>query len=222
MRDRRTIADWSAGALAVLILAFGGLVVMKPAIDHWDELYRADPFEVGTTTLTVQRQASGKATPRTTTTRKQSASFVERVLGNSGLVLLRLILVALTAFLAAAVLHRTVLGRFAFRPSRAKGPAATARPSPKPDVASPGPEETVEAVAAENGHSATAESNGADLASSIGKFVAWRREELGLSQRELGKRAGVSHTVISRLESGQQVPSPRTLERLAEAFRVDQ
>jgi HTH-type transcriptional regulator/antitoxin HipB len=77
-------------------------------------------------------------------------------------------------------------------------------------------------VAAENGHSATAESNGADLASSIGKFVAWRREELGLSQRELGKRAGVSHTVISRLESGQQVPSPRTLERLAEAFRVDQ
>jgi len=70
-----------------------------------------------------------------------------------------------------------------------------------------------------NGRAAAQEVNGAELASSIGKFVAWRREDLGLSQRELAKRAGISHTVISRLESGQQVPSPKTLERLAEAFR---
>jgi ribosome-binding protein aMBF1 (putative translation factor) len=69
------------------------------------------------------------------------------------------------------------------------------------------------------GRTAAAEGTGAELASSIGKFVSWRREELGLSQRELAKRAGISHTVVSRLESGQQVPSAKTLERLAEAFR---
>ena len=219
---RRTIADWSAGTLAVLVLAFGGFVVMKPAIDHWNDLYRSDPFKVGNTTLTVKHGSQGNAAQRITTTREESASFAERVLGNSGLLLVRLILVAIAAFLAAAVLYRAVLGSYVIRPARARAPAAATRPLPEPHAKSRVPEEPTEALTTENGHSAQAEANGADLASSIGKFVAWRREELGLSQRELGKRAGVSHTVISRLESGQQVPSPKTLERLAEAFRVDQ
>ena len=49
--------------------------------------------------------------------------------------------------------------------------------------------------------------------------MATRREALGLSQRELAKRAGISHTVISRIEGGEHSPSPKTLERLAEALR---
>jgi DNA-binding XRE family transcriptional regulator len=218
---RRTIADWGAGALAVLILVFGGFVVIKPAIDHWNDLYRSDPFKVGNTTLTVKHGGSGNAAQRTTTTKEESASFTERVLGNSGLLLVRLILVAIAAFLAAAVLQRAVLGTYVLRPARTRAQATAQRSSHEPTGATRVSEEPSEALATENGHSTPADANGADLASSIGKFVAWRREELGLSQRELGKRAGVSHTVISRLESGQQVPSPRTLERLAEAFRVE-
>ena len=37
---------------------------------------------------------------------------------------------------------------------------------------------------------------------------------------ELAKRAGVSHTVVSRIEQGEQTPSRRTLERLADALRA--
>ena len=140
---------------------------------------------------------------------------------------LRLALVALTAFLAAAVLHRIVLGSYGLRARPAGEPATAVAGSPPNrravQKAAPDPRAAASSDNGRNGESraaaATAEANGAELASSIGKFVAWRREELGLSQRELAKRAGISHTVVSRLESGQQVPSPKTLERLAEAFR---
>jgi ribosome-binding protein aMBF1 (putative translation factor) len=56
------------------------------------------------------------------------------------------------------------------------------------------------------------------LAPPIAKLVASRREELGLSQRELAKRAGISHTVVSRIEQGEHTPSRKTLERLADAL----
>jgi DNA-binding XRE family transcriptional regulator len=218
---RRTIADWIAGVAAVAVLALGGLVVVKPAVDHWDDLYRGDPFRAETTTEKV-RTAAGKSAQRTTTTTGESRSFAEGLLGKGGLLVLRVALVVLTAFLAAAMLHRVLLGNYALRspPGGAMAPAASARRAGETPVVRP--ERAAEPVAAtDNGRNGDAEADGADLASSIGKFVAWRREELGLSQRELGKRAGVSHTVISRLESGQQVPSPKTLERLAEAFRED-
>jgi transcriptional regulator with XRE-family HTH domain len=38
---------------------------------------------------------------------------------------------------------------------------------------------------------------------SFGVYIARRREELGLSQRDLAKQVGVTHAVISRIESGQ-------------------
>ncbi len=40
----------------------------------------------------------------------------------------------------------------------------------------------------------------------------------GWTQAELGERLGTSHSVISRIESGQHPTSVTTLERLAEAF----
>jgi transcriptional regulator with XRE-family HTH domain len=45
-----------------------------------------------------------------------------------------------------------------------------------------------------------------------------RRENLGLSQRELAQRADISHSVISRIEKGRHGASLNTLERLAEAL----
>jgi DNA-binding XRE family transcriptional regulator len=222
---RRAIADWSAGVIAIIVLALGALVVVKPAIDHWNDVYRADPFKAATTTQTVRAKAADPA-QRTTITRKESSSTFERSLGKGGLLLLRLAVVFLTAFLAAALVQRVVLGNYGIR-SRPRAQTADA-PVPAGAIRAPEAQPGEKPVAVGNGQSAEgngapAEANGnsAELASSIGRFVAWRREELGLSQRELAKRAGISHTVISRLESGQQVPSPKTLERLADAFRTN-
>jgi DNA-binding XRE family transcriptional regulator len=211
---RRAIADWSACALAVTILAAGGLVVIKPAVDHWDDLYRGDPFKAGTTSQIVQETA-GKRVDRTrTTTTEQSSSFPERLLGDSGVLLARLVLLALAAFLAAAVLHRAILGHYGLRAPPAAGSTRAAAPRANGDLTGVPPD--AERLAA-NGQDQ--ETPGASLAPGIAKLVSARRETLGLSQRELAKRAGISHTVISRIEGGEHSPSPKTLERLAEALR---
>jgi DNA-binding XRE family transcriptional regulator len=217
---RRAVADWSAGVLAVAVLALGGLIVVKPAIDNWDELYRADPFATQITTERVDRDRAGKRTETKVTTRWASDSFVERGLGNSGLLLVRVALVALAAFLVAAVLHRALLGSYGLR-SGAGGrtatsgsPAAPEGPGRRPD----GRQRTT--AAARNGVNGAEEEAGGSLVPVIARLVAVRREELGLSQRELAKRAGISHTVVSRIEGGDYSPGRKTLDRLAEALDV--
>lgn len=54
----------------------------------------------------------------------------------------------------------------------------------------------------------------------IARFMIMRRAELGLTQEELAKRMGTSHSAISRIESGQHRTSVATLERLAGALEV--
>jgi ribosome-binding protein aMBF1 (putative translation factor) len=54
----------------------------------------------------------------------------------------------------------------------------------------------------------------------IARFVIMRRDELGLTQEQLAKRMGTSHSAISRIESGQHRTSVATLERLAQALDV--
>jgi len=52
----------------------------------------------------------------------------------------------------------------------------------------------------------------------IARIVIARRQTLGLTQRELAELVGTSHSVISRIESGQYPTSVTTLRRLADAF----
>ena len=222
---RRGIADWSAAALAVTILVAGGLVVIKPAVDNWDDVYRADPFVVGTTTQKVQTREPGTGTRKvsrtTTRTTEDASSFIERLLGKSGTLLLRLGLVVLVAWLAAALLQRAILGTYALR---IPAPTPPGRRVPEPVLNGTAPHAAEEAdtavVPAQNGSDTPVSepAASANLAPAIAKLVATRREALGLSQRELGKRAGISHTVISRIEGGEHSPSPKTLERLADAL----
>lgn len=220
MGGRSRVADWSAGALAVLVLALGGLVVIKPAVDHWSDLYRGDPFRPGTTTQKVSREKDGGASRTTITTQRVSSSATERMLGRSGLIALRLCLVALAAFLAAAALHRAIIGGYSLRIGAARAPEPALASEERSEREPAGSDGSGEAPAtAENGSTVIQESSGGQLASAIGKLVASRREALQLSQRELAKRAGISHTVISRIESGQHAPSARTVERLADALR---
>jgi transcriptional regulator with XRE-family HTH domain len=48
-----------------------------------------------------------------------------------------------------------------------------------------------------------------------------RREELGLGQSQLAERIGVTQQTISRWESGEIVPPPKRLARLAQALDLD-
>ena len=54
----------------------------------------------------------------------------------------------------------------------------------------------------------------------LARIVIARRQALGLTQLELAERVGTSHSVISRIESGQHPTSVTTLRRLAEAFET--
>jgi DNA-binding XRE family transcriptional regulator len=210
---RNGFADWTAGLLAVAVLGFGGLVVLKPVIDDWDGLYGGDPFGLAVTTKTFKQRGHQVTTGIKTT--KLRASAAERVLGRSGLLLVRLSLVALAAFLLAAVLHRAILAdyRFAIRP----GPASRER-SPTPEKVAPVSSGARTESLPVPETPAVSDPGPTSLAPPIAKLVASRREELGLSQRELAKRAGISHTVVSRIEQGEHTPSRKTLERLADAL----
>jgi transcriptional regulator with XRE-family HTH domain len=51
------------------------------------------------------------------------------------------------------------------------------------------------------------------------KLIALRAKQ-GLTQRELAKRAKVTHVTISRIETGVYDPRLSTLRRLAKALKV--
>jgi ribosome-binding protein aMBF1 (putative translation factor) len=54
----------------------------------------------------------------------------------------------------------------------------------------------------------------------VARMVIARRMAAGWTQQELAERVGTSHSVISRIESGQHATSVRTLARLADAFET--
>jgi hypothetical protein len=74
MTTREKVATTTAGLIAVMVLGFGTVVVVKPAIDHWSDVYSADPFAARTTTEKVVKEVSDKPTETTTTTSTGSRS----------------------------------------------------------------------------------------------------------------------------------------------------
>jgi HTH-type transcriptional regulator/antitoxin HipB len=55
----------------------------------------------------------------------------------------------------------------------------------------------------------------------LGEAVRARRLELGMSQTEVAKRAGMTQSAVSRLEAGGTVPTVGVLERLAAALSAE-
>lgn len=52
-------------------------------------------------------------------------------------------------------------------------------------------------------------------------IIKWRRTELGLSQRALAKRVGVSDAYITQLETRERInPSLHVLKKLANALKM--
>jgi len=55
----------------------------------------------------------------------------------------------------------------------------------------------------------------------LGQAVKARRIELGMTQKELGKRAHLTQSAVARLEAGDGVPTLRVLERIAQALDAE-
>lgn len=54
----------------------------------------------------------------------------------------------------------------------------------------------------------------------LARLVIQHRAALGLTQEQLARRIGTSHTAISRLESGRHPTSVTTLQRVAAALEL--
>ena len=224
---RRGIADWSAAALAIAVMAFGGLIVVKPAIDHWDDVYRGDPFVVGTTTQmrtgARRRQVAGsrpRVSRTTTTTTEDSSSFAERLLGKSGTLLVRLLLVGLVAYLAGAVLQRALLGNYSLRRSRPR-PRRRRCPSPPSTGAARCARPRTSRRRRPPQRSERCRTDPARPRRSPRASRSWcprvaRRSGCHSASWQSGPASATRS--ISRIEGGEHSPSPKTLERLAEVL----
>ena len=58
-------------------------------------------------------------------------------------------------------------------------------------------------------------------AEAFGRRIKTRREELGLSRRDLVEASGLSYPYVSQLETGYRLPSHKALAALAEALELD-
>lgn len=89
----------------------GVVLVVAPALTdaNFDTVY-----EPRTTVEEVVTRTT-EGTETRTTTKEADASPLERSLGDGGLVLARIAIVALVAFLAGAMVQRTLLGAYAFK-----------------------------------------------------------------------------------------------------------
>lgn len=55
----------------------------------------------------------------------------------------------------------------------------------------------------------------------IGELIVRLREEKKITQKELAKRAGLSSSGLSEIESGKKMPRFATLEKIASALDMD-
>lgn len=56
--------------------------------------------------------------------------------------------------------------------------------------------------------------------SSFSELLRAHRQEQGISQAELGRRAGICHSSISRLEKGERRPSTKVVNKIARALQL--
>lgn len=56
----------------------------------------------------------------------------------------------------------------------------------------------------------------------LGRYLRTRREQLGISARELGRVSGMNYQTVLRIEQGEfATPGPDKLKALAQALRLD-
>jgi hypothetical protein len=108
--------------VAAVVLIGGLVLVVVPIVRGSEDVLKSDPFQPRTVTTTVTKM-SPKGTEKTVTVRPDDDGFVARSLGDAGVVMVRLALVALAAFLAAAITQRVLLNQYAIEVGGLKLPA---------------------------------------------------------------------------------------------------
>jgi hypothetical protein len=154
---------WAQRA-AIAVLVLGTVLIVVPAVLHLGEAWK-NPFEPSTTVTTVVTKSPGKAETKRTTA-EASRSFVERSLASGGLLLVRIGLVALAAFLAGAVVQRTMLGVFTMKLGPLEVPELAKRTAEASD-------EALEKIKAELGRQADATKNAMGLAAGTAEQLAY-------------------------------------------------
>lgn len=102
----------SARTTVVAVFLLGLVVVVGPAVWNADSLFR-DPFTGAEERRTVETfDPAGTLTGREVTTSPAGGSLIERALGAGGVLLLRLAVVSAAAYLAGALVYRTMSGTF--------------------------------------------------------------------------------------------------------------
>jgi hypothetical protein len=114
LKGREATADRAARWAAAVVLIVGLTVVVFPALLHPGELW-SNPFDPSQTTLREITTLPYGTQIQKVTTSEADRSFIERALSSGGLLLARIGAVALAAFLAGAVVQRTVLANFALK-----------------------------------------------------------------------------------------------------------
>lgn len=101
-----------ARVTVVGVFLLGLVVVVGPALGHAGSLFR-DPFTPAVETRTVVKfDANGVRTGSEVTTAPAGGSLVERSMAAGGVLLLRIAVVAAAAYLAGALVFRTISGTF--------------------------------------------------------------------------------------------------------------
>jgi transcriptional regulator with XRE-family HTH domain len=55
----------------------------------------------------------------------------------------------------------------------------------------------------------------------LGEYIRRRRQAIHMSLRQLAERSGYPHGSMSLIENGLRMPTPETLQRIAEALELD-
>jgi hypothetical protein len=104
----------------------GCLLILVPAARHWRTVFE-DPFKARVTTTRIEKSVPGGPKTVQTTTAEAKESIFDRALAAGGLLLLRLGLVAIAAFVAAALVQRAILANFEIQAGPVKIPKYTGR-----------------------------------------------------------------------------------------------
>jgi len=108
--QNRRMLRW-AWAVGGFVLVLGLLVIVAPAVRHSETLFD-DPFGGQVERRTVETLDAGGRVTGTVVTTEPAGSWLERSLGPGGVLLLRVAVVAVAAFLAGALVYRTASGNF--------------------------------------------------------------------------------------------------------------
>jgi hypothetical protein len=114
--SRSARIDRYARRTVIGALLLGVLATVAPTVPRWRESFDSTPLTSRTVTETVTHlDAHGRMVSQIRTRKPADADIVVQLLDAGGVVVARLVLVLLTAFLAGGLVQRVLLARYGFK-----------------------------------------------------------------------------------------------------------